>query len=60
MRHHELRDDDGRLIAVLDVIEGKAESTRGMIELAADVDGSSFRIRIFPRKAQREIAAVAA
>ena len=50
---HELRDRDGRLVAVLDVIAGDGD--HDMIELGADVHGSSYRLRIFSRRAAEDI-----
>lgn len=48
-RRHEVRDEAGRLVAVLDIIEpahgsGRPEHT---VELAADVGGTSYRLRLF-------------
>jgi hypothetical protein len=51
MTHHEFRDADGNLIAVLDLVEPKAPIAGvGMVELAADVGGRSVRVRVFPPK----------
>ena len=50
---HEFRDCNGTLIAVLDILEGPPNIGAGMIEMAADVSGSSYRVRIFPATARR-------
>jgi hypothetical protein len=57
-QRHELRDPRGGLIAVLDVIEPiQPPPDAGMIELAADVAGSSYRVRIYPVASRRTLAA---
>jgi hypothetical protein len=52
LKSHEFRDTAGNLIAVLDLIEpataAEIAEVHGMVELAADIAGRSFRIRIFP------------
>jgi hypothetical protein len=58
---HELRDADGYLLAVLDLLEPDRSALpdldHGMIELAADIAGSSIRVRIFPPKCAATLAA---
>lgn len=56
-RRHEVRDHDGRLIAVIDEIIGKGEPTPTTIELAADIGGTAYRVRIFPAIAEQRRAA---
>jgi uncharacterized protein YaaW (UPF0174 family) len=50
---HEFRGSDGQLVAVLDILEGPPNNAAGMVELAADVAGSSYRVRIFPVTVRR-------
>lgn len=46
---HEVRDQDGTLVAVTDVISGDlALPGPTMIELAADMPGHAYRVRLFP------------
>jgi hypothetical protein len=57
IRRHEVRDNAGHLVAVLELIEpanipiGTLEP--GMVELAADVGGRSIRVRVYPPAALR-------
>ena len=61
MTHHEFRDAEGALIAVLDLIEAKAPiAGAGMVELAADIGGRSVRVRVFPPQVRELSPRVAA
>jgi hypothetical protein len=46
-RRHEVRDDDGYLVAVIDVVEDLTSSAPHTVELAADLPGRSYRVRVF-------------
>lgn len=43
-RRHELRDDKGEIVAVVDAIG----TLQGMVELACDTPSGGVRVRIFP------------
>jgi hypothetical protein len=58
-RHYEFRGEHGQIILAVDMIEGSAAASAdtGMVELAADVGGASYRVRIFPPARRRMIRA---
>jgi hypothetical protein len=52
IQRHELRDAEGNLIAVVETVIENVKFSHDMIELAADVAGAAYRVRIFPPKAR--------
>ena len=59
-QRYELRDDAGRLVAILEMIEPSVPiAEAGIVELAADVAGASYRLRIFTASARQRILAAA-
>lgn len=46
LRRHEVRDEDGHLVAVIEVI-GHSRGDSDTVELALDTGGSSYRVRLY-------------
>jgi hypothetical protein len=57
-RRHEVRDESGRLIAVLDIIDqAHGSGPKHTVELAADIGGTSYRLRLFAPAIEKLAAA---
>jgi hypothetical protein len=47
-RRHEVRDEDGHLVAVIEVVASSAtELSPDTVDLSVDTGGSSYKVRIF-------------
>jgi hypothetical protein len=52
-RRHEVRDEGGNLVAVIDIVHDEHIGFEpSMAELAADVGGAGYRMRLFPFQAR--------
>jgi hypothetical protein len=54
---HELRDRAGQLVAVLEELILDPAIETGMVEVAIDTAGASYKVKIFPRSARELLAA---
>lgn len=57
-RRHEVRDNTGHLVAVIEIIDRPiAGPAASMVELSADVGGAAYRVRLFPPSPEDDLAA---
>ena len=54
---HELRDHAGGLVAILEELILDPLTDTGMVEVAIDAGGTSYKLRIFPLASRRVLAA---
>lgn len=47
MRRHEVRDEDGHLVAVIEVVSHTPIGGTSTVEMSIDSAGASYRVRLF-------------